>query len=96
MAENYEDLTAFNDSVARFEALETKPTWDYSWRTPEASRAAVDYVRRMLHKHPDASHRVYQGIRHDGQGTLWDAVVAKDGTVLGAFNDSFLCPPWCG
>lgn len=94
------DLKLYQDARARWDRLTPEErakhqAWDYSWRTPEASREAVDYVRRELRAHPGSSWRMEMGIREDGRVTLYDVVVAEDGTVLGAFNDTWLCPPFC-
>lgn len=100
MPKHEEDLKVYQDATARWTALSPEgrakhQAWDYSWRTPEASRAAVDYIRRELHANPGSSSRVEPGILEDGRASLFDVVVDADGKVLGAFNDTFLCPPWC-
>jgi hypothetical protein len=95
MAKHEDDLQLYQDAVARWKALEERPQWDYSWRHPETSRAAVEYIRRELKRNEGSRWETHPGILEDGRATLFDVVVGADGTVLGAFNDTFLCPPWC-
>lgn len=91
-----EELKVFQDMVDRWSALETKPAFDYSWRTPEASRSASKYIAALLKKHEGSSTRAYMGVRDDDRATVIDAVVAADGvTILGFVDDTWLCPPFC-
>ena|SRR5687768_4450892 len=101
MKHGYDDLTAFHDSVARYDALPPgqRPAWNYQQWTPAESLEGASYLRTTLHQNPGARMRAYLGLIDD-QGeelvTLWLVVVDEGGAILGGFNESFPCPPRCG
>ena len=58
---------------------------------PEVSAAKAKCVL----ENPGCTEHHFIGMNEEGHRTLWVRVVSAEGDVVGEFNTTFQCPPFC-
>lgn len=91
------DPVGFEKSKARWTEAGLKgirPELPRYFRRPREVDTAIDACMNE-HGRKNCTKREYLGLDEKGVLEFWAVILDAKGEVLAAYNNSFLCPPWC-